>query len=422
MDDHDDARGGLAGPPDPTGLTGPTGDLPGHDVIDLTRHGAEFVDDPYPVYARLRERGPVHRVVTESGEMWLVVGHDEARTVLADPRLSKDWRILDGSTEEAGPVSANMLESDPPRHTRLRRLVAREFTPRRVETLRPRVRRITGDLLDAMLPAGEADLIESFAVPLPLTVICELLGVPTLDRASFSGWTRAILGETGDFAAEAAAGEAMRDYLVELIEDKRCSRPRDDLLSALIRTRYEDGDRLSADELVSMAFLLLVAGHETTVNLIANGVLALLRHPAQLTALRADPDTLMPGAIEEMLRYDGPVERATYRITRAPYPIGGVTVPAGEIVAVVLAAAGRDPGRHAAPDTFDIRRPPQSQLAFGHGIHFCLGAPLARMEGAIALTELLARAPGLALASVPAPLRWRPNPLMRGLHRLPVTF
>jgi cytochrome P450 len=402
---------------------------PAHDglavdggLVDLTAHGDAFVDDPYPVYARLRAHGPVHRVRTESGEMWLVVGHDEARTALADPLLSKDWRILDGRVEETGPVSANMLESDPPRHTRLRRLVAREFTPRRVETLRPRVEQITGELLDAMLPAGAADLIESFAVPLPLTVICELLGVPALDRDTFSGWTRAILGETGDLAEEAAAGEAMREYLAGLIEDKRCSGPRDDLLSALIRTRYEDDDRLSADELVSMAFLLLVAGHETTVNLIANGVLALLRHPAQLAALRADPAGLMPGAIEEMLRYDGPVERATYRITRAPYPIGGVLVPAGEVVAVVLAAAGRDPGRHPAPETFDIRRTPQTHLAFGHGIHFCLGAPLARMEGAIALTALLARAPGLALAPDTAPLRWRPNPLMRGLQRLPVTF
>ncbi|SEN98108.1 Cytochrome P450 [Actinacidiphila rubida] len=391
-------------------------------TVDLTAFGEDFVADPYPYYAKLRERGPVHRAVVESGEMWLVVGYDEARAALADARLSKDWRILGDGQEEAGPVAANMLESDPPRHTRLRRLVAREFTPRRVEALRPRVQEITDGLLDAMLPAGSADLIEELAFPLPLTVICELLGVPALDREAFRGWTRAILGETGDIDQELAAGDAMSAYLSELIEDKRCGGPRDDLLSALIRTRDEDDDGLSGPELVSMAFLLLVAGHETTVNLIANGVLALLRHPAQLAALRADLTGLMPGAVEEMLRYDGPVERATYRITRAPYPIGDVVVPAGEIVAVVLAAAGRDPGRHPDADTFDIRRAPQGQLAFGHGIHFCLGAPLARMEGAIALTSLLTRAPGLALDAQAGPLGWRPNPLMRGLNRLPVVF
>ncbi|MCL2554498.1 MAG: cytochrome P450 [Actinomycetia bacterium] len=392
------------------------------DIVDLTAYGEDFVTDPYPYYARLRARGPVHRAVVESGELWLVVGYDEARTALADPRLSKDWHTLGGGPESAGPVSAHMLESDPPSHTRLRRLVAREFTPRRVAELRPRVQQITDDLLDKMLPAGSADLIEDFAFPLPLTVICELLGVPDLDRDAFREWTRAVLGETGGGAEEMAAAQAVSAYLAELIEDKRCSGPRDDLLSALIRTRYEDGDRLSAPELVSMAFLLLVAGHETTVNLVANGVLALLRHPDQLEALRADLPGLMPGAIEEVLRYDGPVERATYRITRAPYPIGGVVIPAGEVVAVVLASAARDGAHHSAADTFDIRRPPDGQLAFGHGIHYCLGAPLARMEGAIALTTLLTRAPRLALDPGAGPLVWRPNPLVRGVDRLPVTF
>jgi cytochrome P450 len=344
-----------------------------------------------------------------------------------------------------------MLESDAPRHTRLRKLVAREFTPRRIEALRPRVQQITDELLDAALPLGRADLIESFAFPLPITVICELLGVPDLDRTAFSGWTRRLIGE-GDGYEDEAAGEVSA-YLSDLIEDKRCSGPRDDLLSALIGARYEGGpvstgalsagpghrssadavpsdavlsdtvpaDSLTDEELVGMAFLLLLAGHETTVNLITNGTLALLRHPDQLAALRADPG-LMDGAIEEMLRYDGPLESATFRFTRAPTEIGGLRIPRGEAVVVALAAANRDGDRFPGPDTFDIRRPAQGHLAFGPGIHYCLGAPLARMEGRIAFTSLLARSPGLALDAPPTELMWRPGQLMRGVQRLPVRF
>jgi cytochrome P450 len=259
--------------------------------------------------------------------------------------------------------------------------------------------------------------VDALAFPLPMTVICELLGVPDLDRETFRGWSQDIVG--GSPVAESVAATAMSAYLAELIEDKRCGGPREDLLSALIRTRYEDGDQLSADELVGMAFLLLVAGHETTVNLIANGVLALLRHPGQLAALRAEP-ALIDGAIEEILRYEGPVETATWRFAREPVDIGGALIPTGEPVLIALASAGRDPARFPAPDTFDIRRPAQGHLAFGHGIHYCLGAPLARMEARIAIPTLLARAPRLALA--PGPIRWRPGLLMRGPVRLPVRF
>jgi cytochrome P450 len=391
------------------------------DTVDLHAYGEDFTADPYPVYARLRERGPVHHVRTpDTGEMWLVVGHDEARAALADPRLSKNWQsLLPEGASEAG-FASHMLDSDPPRHTRLRKLVSREFTPRRVEALRPRVQRITDDLIDAMLPGGSADLVDALAFPLPMTVICELLGVPDLDRKAFRGWSNEIVGPTGP-EAEAEAVIAMTAYLEELIEDKRCSAPRDDLLSALIRTRYEDGDQLSPDELVGMAFLLLVAGHETTVNLIANGMLALLRHPDQLAALRADPG-LLDGAVEEMLRYDGPVETATWRFARETMEIGGIRISAGEFVLVALASADRDPGRFPEPDTFDIRRAAQGHLAFGHGIHYCLGAPLARLEGRIAVRTLLDRCPDLALAAAPTALTWRPGLLIRGVHRLPVRF
>jgi cytochrome P450 len=310
-----------------------------------------------------------------------------------------------------------MLDADAPVHTRLRRLVAREFTTRRVAALQPRIQAVTDELLDAALREPVADLVEALALPLPMTVICELLGVPDLDRKSFRGWSNDIVAGTPE--SEAAAFEAMSHYLTELIEDKRCSGPGDDLLSALIRTRYEDGDRLSPDELVGMAFLLLVAGHETTVNLISNGVLALLRHPDQLAALRARPE-LIDGAVEEMLRYDGPVETTTWRFAREPLTIAGTPIAQGEPVLVALAGADRDPQRFPEPDTFDIRRPAQGHIAFGHGIHYCLGAPLARMEARIAIPSLLARAPGLAL--VPEPLDWRPGLLMRGPTRLRVRW
>lgn len=389
------------------------------ESVDLHGLDADFTADPYPVYALLRERGPVHRVRTaDTGEMWLVVGHEEARTALADPRLSKSWQtVMPGG--DAGGLYTHMLDSDPPRHTRLRKLVAREFTPRRVDALRPRVQQITDELIDAMLPLGSADLIDALAFPLPMTVICELLGVPDLDREAFRGWSQEIVGPTGA-TAETDAVVAMTAYLTELIEDKRCTAPREDLLSALIRTRYEDGDQLSPDELVGMAFLLLVAGHETTVNLIANGVHALLRHPDQLAALRAEP-ALLDGAIEEMLRYDGPVETATWRFARESVTIAGTRIPAGDSVLVALASADRDPARFPDPDTFDIRRPAQGHLAFGHGIHYCLGAPLARLEGRIAVQTLLARCPTLTLAPS-TPLTYRPGLLIRGTTRLPVQF
>lgn len=390
------------------------------ETVDLTAYGAEFTADPYPVYATLREQGPVHHVRTaDTGELWLVVGHEAVRSVLADPRFSKSWRTLDplAATDAIG---ANMLEADPPQHTRLRKLVAREFTGRRVEALRPRIQQITDELLDAMLPLGRADLVDALAFPLPMTVICELLGVPSLDRDAFRHWSNVIVGQSGD-EAEAAAAAAVGAYLVDLIEDKRAGAPADDLMSALIRTRDEEGDGLSADELVGMAFLLLIAGHETTVNLISNGLLALLRHPAQLAELRADP-TLLDGAVEEMLRYDGPVETSTWRFTTEPVDIGGTVIPAAQPVLVALASADRDPARFEQPDTFDIRRPTQGHLAFGHGIHYCLGAPLARAEGRIAVRTLLERCPDLALDADPATLTWRPGMLIRGVHRLPVRF
>ncbi|MFE0581914.1 cytochrome P450 [Streptomyces sp. NPDC058874] len=398
-------------------------------LVDLTAHAEEFNADPYPFYEALRAAGPVHRLVLGGERAWLVVGHEEAREALNHPALSKNWlgsELIEVTQVPA--VATNMLDTDPPHHTRLRRLVAREFTARRVESLRPRVQQITDGLLDAMeaLPGRRADLIASFAVPLPMTVICELLGVPNLDRARFRYWSGEIVAPLDGAGADPRVLEEMTAYLFELVAAK-AQEPGEDLLSALIRTRDKDGDQLSPDELIGMAFLLLVAGHETTVNLIGNGVRALLAHPGQLAALRADPDGLIGSAVEEMLRYDGPVQHATYRFADTDLELGGVSIPAGSSVMVALAAADRDPARFTAPglpgpEVFDIRRTGQGHLAFGHGIHHCLGAPLARLEGRIAIRSLLERFPGLAEDPEAGPRDWLPGTLMRGVTRLPLCW
>ncbi|NUK04459.1 cytochrome P450 [Streptomyces lunaelactis] len=390
-------------------------------IVDLGEYGADFVANPYPYYARLRESGPVHEVRLPNGEeIWLIVGHEEARAALADPRLSKSPATVGGTMLDERVIGPNLLVLDPPDHTRLRRLVAREFTARRVEGLRPRIQQITDGLLDAMLPAGHGDLVDALAFPLPIIVICELLGVPAADREAFRKWSNEVVAPTG-VAAEESAIHELAAYLNELIEDKRCAGPTDDLLSALIRTRAEDDDRLSAAELRALAYLLLIAGHETTVNLISNGVRALLTHPGQLAALRADFG-LLDGAIEEMLRYDGPVETGTVRFTAAPVPVGDTVIPAGEAVLVGIAAGDHDPDRYPSPDRFDIRRDTQGHLAFGHGIHYCLGAPLARLEARITVRSLLERCPDLALDASAGTLDWLPGMLMRGVRRLPVRW
>ncbi|MFJ6833561.1 cytochrome P450 [Streptomyces sp. NPDC091209] len=391
-------------------------------MIDLGKYGALFNENPHPVYAELRALGPVHRVrlppPDASHETWLVVGHEEARAALADPRLAKDADKLGIAFYGEGMIGKHLLVADPPQHTRLRTLIAGEFTGRRVAALRPRIQEITDELLDAMLPRGRADLVESFAYPLPLTVICELLGVPEPDRAAFRAMTTETVAPTSA-ESEYQAFVELAAYLRELIEDKRCAGPTGDLLSGLIRTTAEDGDRLSPQELRGMAFVLLVAGHETTVNLISGAVRALLGHPDQLAAVRADM-TLLDGAIEETLRYEGPVENATFRYAAEPLDIGGTAIASGDEVMIGLAAADRDGVRYPAPDRFDIRRETRGHLAFGHGIHYCLGAPLARLEAQVALRSLLERCPDLALDGPPS--GWLPGMLMRGVRRMPVRW
>ncbi|MCT9006199.1 cytochrome P450 family protein [Streptomyces rhizosphaerihabitans] len=391
-------------------------------MIDLGKYGARFNENPHPVYAELRALGPVHRVrlppPDASHETWLVVGHEEARAALADPRLAKDTDKIGVTFYDEQLIGKHLLVADPPQHTRLRTLIAGEFTGRRVAALRPRIQEITDELLDAMLPSGRADLVEAFAYPLPLTVICELLGVPEPDRAAFRALSTETVAPTSA-ENEYQAFVQLAAYLSDLIEDKRCAGPTDDLLSSLIRTTAQDGDRLSSQELRGMAFLLLVAGHETTVNLISGAVRALLGHPDQLASVRADM-TLLDGAIEETLRYEGPVENATFRYALEPLDIGGTAIASGEEVMIGLTAADRDGVRYPAPDRFDIRRETRGHLAFGHGIHYCLGAPLARLEAQVALRSLLERCPDLALDGPPS--GWLPGMLMRGVRRMPVRW
>ncbi|MFI5943043.1 cytochrome P450 [Streptomyces uncialis] len=394
--------------PGPGAATAPHPPGEPREAVDLLDIDPGFAADPYPAYARLRSRGPVHLVKGGGGErFWLVVGYDACRTALTSPALSRDWRRhgpiatgLPAPPPVDGPGNAHMLLRDPPDHTRLRRLAAREFTTRRVAALEPRVQRLTDALLDAMLAAPDrrADLVDALAYPLRLTVVCELLGIPDLDRDAFRGWSDEVAAPTSAEAARAAQAEAV-PYLSGLVAAKRAA-PGDDLLSALIHTEDENGDRLDEDELLSMAFLLLIAGHESTVNFISKGVRALFAHPDQLALLRADPDTLVTGAVEEMLRYDAPVGTAPPRVAVAPVGIGGTVIPRGGVVLIALADADRDPGRFPAPDRFDIRRPPaerRGHLAFGHGVHHCLGAPLARLEGRVVIGTLLRRCPTLAL-------------------------
>lgn len=385
----------------------------------------ELITDPYGVYARLRQAGPVHRIAgTDGRPAWLVTRYGDVRQALGDPRLS-----LDKSNAHPGnyqglalppALDANLLNMDPPDHTRIRRLVVRAFTPRHIEQLREPIRQTADALLDAVAPQGRADLIAAYAGPLPITVICDLLGVPPHSRRDFRAWTDALI--TPDPERPAAAGEAVRNMLAfftELIAEKRAALS-DDLLSSLVAVK-DEGDRLGQDELMSLAFLILFAGYENTVHLIGNTVLNLLRHPDQRAVLRAEPQ-LLSRAVEEFARHDGPTPLAIRRFPVEDVTIGGVTIPAGETVLLSLAAANRDPSRFADPDRLDVTRDPSGHLALGHGIHYCLGAPLARLETEIALDALLHRFPHMALAVPESELRWRPSIRTRGLLALPVAF
>jgi pimeloyl-[acyl-carrier protein] synthase len=394
-------------------------------TLDVNPFSPQMTVDPYPTYARLREVGPAY---VDPPGLWVLSRYADVQMALRDPRFGREG--VGGVVERvfgAGPVSESfsrwMLFLNPPDHTRLRTLVTKAFTPRASEQLRSDIQRIVDDLIDPLQQRGTFDLVADLAYPLPVAVICKLLGVPDEDRDRFNEWSAAIAESLDAFVAarpdvirranEGAAG--LTEYFRDLVSARR-KQPRHDLLSALVAA--EDlGDRLSEEELLATCVLLFFAGHETTVNLIAAGMLALLRHPDQLAKLRDDP-SLIQSAVEELLRYDGPVQR-TGRTIREDVEIGGVTIPSGARVTIFVASANRDPAQFQEPDRLDITRTVNHHLAFGAGIHYCVGAPLARVESQVAINTLLRRLPNLKLQSdLPV---WRETAVLRGLTALPLT-
>jgi cytochrome P450 len=403
----------------------------GTEPVTYNPFDPSFRADPYPSYRRLREEDPTH--YSPLG-FWVFTRFADCDAMLRDSRSSSDEQNSVLFQEFVAANGENPMEAfvdfrpflvrDPPDHTRLRSLVSKAFTPRTVEGLRPRADQLVTELLDRVAPRAGMDIIEDLAYPLPVAIISEMIGVPAEDHAAFRGWSRALArGLDPDFilppealaAREEALGE-FREYFRSLMA-KRRDDPQPDLLSALIAVE-EDGARLNEEELLGTLVLLLVAGHETTVNLIGNGCLALLRHPDQMGLLRADPG-IIRAAVEELLRFDSPVQM-TLRIALEDMEIGGVTVERGQAATVLLGAANRDPAVFADPDRLDLRRPDCRPLSFGFGIHHCLGAPLARLEASTALAQLVGRFPQLELA-VDEPAR-TDQLVLRGLSSLPVTI
>ncbi len=383
--------------------------------------------NPYPLYARMHAEARVSR--TAFGP-YVVNGYEECQGVLRDPRLGRGVGIEDTSTGvfgdnggrrgeffEAG--SHNMLLSDPPDHTRLRRLVSRSFTPSKVEQLRPAVHTLVADLFEDLADKGEVEFMHEFALPLPMAVIGELVGVPSADRSELQPLVRAAargiepMLADDEVEASMAAIASLGAYFEQLLAERR-RRPTDDLLSALGRAHAND-DQLTDDEVLSTAILLFAAGFETTTNLLGNGLLALLRHPDQMADWRAHP-AIAPTAVEELLRFDSPVQ-FNLRTALEPAELAGEPLARGDRIVVLQGAANRDPNRFDHPDRLDLRRADNTPLSFGWGIHHCIGAPLARMEGEIAFNALLARFPAIELQAEPP---WRPGFTLRGLLELPV--
>lgn len=394
----------------------------------------QFKTDPFPTFAAMRRDAPIYAHRAPNGStIWYITRYDDVVTVLKDDvNFVKDFRNTQHRTDSLPAqtitsvhnlINRNMLFADPPDHTRLRALVSQAFTPRRVAQMTPRIVAIADGLLDEMEMGGNsADLIAAFSLPLPLRVIAEMLGIPDSDYEQVSDWSQAIIspGARGLRSRERKRKmQALVAYLQQMFADRR-RQPQDDLVTALVQAEAE-GDRLNEAELSSMVVLLFVTGHETVVNLIGNGVLALLLNPEQLALLQRRPD-LLDNAIEELLRYDGPVETSTMRWVRHDYIFQGHAMQRGDLVRVVITSANRDVVQFAAPDTLNIERNDNRHLQFGLGIHYCLGAPLARLEGRIALQALFGRLPRLQLAIPVAGLQWRGGVLFRGLEALPVRW
>ena len=392
---------------------------------------AEFKADPFPFLARLRAADPVYRTtLPDKTPVWLLTRYDDVTALLRDERFTKNrrraltteqLRKLPWTPPMFRPLERNMLDLDPPDHTRLRALVHKAFTPTLIEQMRSRTQAIADELLDRVMSMDEMDLIKDFALPLPMTIITEILGVPAKDHDKFHKWSQAVVSLSSPsptLRVLPAVWKFIR-YLRQFFKLRRRD-PQNDLVSALIEAEAA-GDKLSEDELLAMVFLLLIAGHETTVNLIGNGILALIETPNQMSKLKSEPSLVKP-AVEELLRYTSPVLMTTERYARENVLLHGVEIPRGEMTLGVIGSANRDETVFENPNKLDLTREPNKHLSFGQGIHFCLGAPLARMEAQIAFTTLLRRLPHLQLKGSAHSLQWRPSMLLRGLVSLPLKF
>ncbi len=391
----------------------------------------QFKANPFPFLASLRTSQPVYRTsLPDKTPVWLITRYEDVAALLKDERFVKNRRTA--MTREKlrklpwvppmfRPLERNMLDLDPPDHTRLRALVHKAFTPNLIGQMRDRIQILADDLLEGVARKGEMDLIDDYALPLPMTIITEILGVPTSDRDKFHKWSKAVVSLSSPNATLRVIPSVWMfiRYLRRFIKRRRLD-PQDDLISALIQAE-EAGDKLSEDELLAMVFLLLIAGHETTVNLIGNGMLALLDHPDQMEKLRRNP-ALIKTAVEELLRYSSPVFMSTERYAREDSRIQGVTIPCGGMTLGVIGSANRDESVFENADELSIAREPNRHLSFGQGIHFCVGAPLARLEAQIAINTLLRRMPDLKLSVATDSLRWRPSMILRGLEGLPASF
>ncbi|WLP66636.1 cytochrome P450 [Bacillus thuringiensis] len=399
------------------------------DGINLA--SAQFKEDAYEIYKESRKKQPILFVnQVEIGKEWLITRYEDALPLLKDNRLKKDWTNVFSqdiknmylSVDNSDHLTTHMLNSDPPNHSRLRSLVQKAFTPKMIAQLDGRIERIADDLISDIERKGKLNLVDDYSFPLPIIVISEMLGIPKEDQAKFRIWSHAVIAspETPEEIKETEKQlSEFITYLQYLVDMKR-KEPKEDLVSALILAESE-GHKLSARELYSMIMLLIVAGHETTVNLITNTVLALLENPNQLQLLKDNPK-LIDSAIEEGLRYYSPVEVTTARWAAEPFQIHDRTIEKGDMVVIALASANRDETVFENPEVFDITRENNRHIAFGHGSHFCLGAPLARLEAKIAITNLFNRMPELKIKGNREEIKWQGNYLMRSLEELPLTF
>jgi cytochrome P450 PksS len=400
-----------------------------HSQLDIV--SPQFKANPFPLVASLRASQPVFRTaLPDKTPVWLLTRYEDVATLLKDERFVKDKRQA-MTTEQLRkmpwippmfrPLERNMLDLDPPDHTRLRNLVHKAFTPSLVARMHDRIQALADELLTQVIHKGECDLIRDYALPLPMIIITEILGVPSRDRNKFHKWSKAVVSLSSPSPTLRVIPNVwlFLRYLRRFFETRRRD-PQNDLATALI-TAEEAGDKLSRDELLAMVFLLLIAGHETTVNLIGNGMLALFEHPEAMNRLRDDP-LIIKLAVEELLRYTSPVLMSTERYARVDVTIHGVTIPRGEMTLGVIGSANRDEAVFDNPDELDITREPNRHLSFGQGIHFCLGAPLARLEAEIAINTLFRRIPDVSLSVAPDSLRWRPSMILRGLESLPISF